>query len=303
MAYRYYPLTLCILFIAAVLLMPCAALLQGADLRPETVKAWDFYVQLTERRIAEELSSPDKFLALDFQSEDKARRERRELFAGEIPVIQMRTYDAKGREIEIPDGIIHHWRGSVFIPGVALDSVFARVANPSIEDTRQEDVLDSAVIERTPGSLKLYLKLQRSKIITVVYNTEHRVYYQRRGADKAWSRSTATKIAELDNPESINEQEKPEGHDRGFLWRMNSYWRYQQVNGGVLVECESVTLSRTIPAVLKYFINPLINKVARESMERTLDSMRNRLIRSSKSNAVVTTLELSDDRAAASKAP
>ncbi len=42
----------------------------------------------------------------------------------------------------------------------------------------------------------------------------------------------------------LAKREKPEGKDRGFLWRLNSYWRYQQVDGGVLVECESLTLSR-----------------------------------------------------------
>jgi len=34
------------------------------------------------------------------------------------------------------------------------------------------------------------------------------------------------------------------GDDRGFLWRLNAYWRYEQVAGGVIAECESITLSR-----------------------------------------------------------
>lgn len=252
-------------------------LVEAADLTRDTVRAWETYVQETERRMADELSSPTKFLALDFQNEQKARRERRELFAGEIPVTSTKTLDRKGHEIEIPDGMVHHWHGSVFIPHVTLDAVFARVVDPNIEDTRQEDVLDSSVLERSRGSLRLYLKLQRSRIITAVYNTEHLVYYHRRGPTEARSRSIATKIAELENPMADDEREKPEGHDRGFLWRMNSYWGYQQVAGGVIVECESLSLSRTIPPVLRQLIRPLINKVARESMTRTLESMRNRL--------------------------
>ena len=114
------------------------------------------------------------------------------------------------------------------------------------------------------------------------------MHFQRSSPDKAWSRSFTTKIAELINPDTEDEQEKTEGNDHGFLWRLNSYWRYQQVDGGVIVECESMTLSRSIPAVLKLLVNPLIKKVAKESMERTLDSMRTRLTRSNIKNDTIT---------------
>ena len=97
---------------------------------------------------------------------------------------------------------------------------------------------------------------------------------------QAYSSSIATKISEIERLNGNTEREKPEGHDRGFLWRMNSYWRYQQVPGGVIVECESMTLSRSIPSFLEYMVRPIINKVARESMHRTLQSMKARILRS-----------------------
>jgi hypothetical protein len=300
---KSYRITLRILLSSILVFVPGALLLEAADLSAETVKAWNSYVKATEARISKELSSKDKFLALEFQPEDRVNRELKSLFAGEIPITEVKSVDANGREIEVPDGMIHHWRGSVFIPNIALDAVYARVANPSIEDTRQEDVLDSAVLERNPDSLKLYLKLQRSKIITVVYNTEHQVRFQRPNANRAWSRSMATKIAEIENPHSDNERERPEGHDRGFLWRMNSYWRYKQVEGGVIVECESITLSRSIPAVIKYFVNPLIKKVARESMNRTLDSMRNRLSRASAIDPSITSVRFDGGQSATMRTP
>jgi hypothetical protein len=274
-----YRTTRWILLTALIMSLPGIPMLQAAELQPGTIKAWNAYVKATERRMAEESLSQDKFLALDFQAEDKVAHDRRELLSGEIPVIEVKSVDSNSHGIEVPDGLIHHWRGSIFIAGVTLDDVYSRVENPSIEDTRQEDVLDSAVTDRTSESLKLFLKLQRSAIIRVVYNTEHQVHFQRRDGGKAWSRSTATKIAELEHPQTPDELEKPQGSDRGFLWRLNSYWRYQQVDGGVIVELESITLSRSIPAVFRVLVRPLINKVARESMERTLDSMRTRLTR------------------------
>jgi hypothetical protein len=261
-----------------LLLFLIAAPVYAADLHPDTLKAWCASVEVTERRIADELSSSKGFLALDFQDPKHAVRERKEVLAGEIPVKPVPT-DANGKSIKVPDGLINHWRGSIFIPGVTLNFVLSRIQNPAAEDTKQEDVLESRVLERTPEQLKLYLKLQRSSIVTVVYNTEHLVQYKSSGKDRASSRSIATKIVEVERLSGNREKEKPEGHDRGFLWKMNSYWRYQQVDGGVIVELESMTLSRSIPALLKPIAGPIINRIASESMERTLKSLRTRLVR------------------------
>jgi hypothetical protein len=253
-----------------------AASLHAADLQPDTLEAWRDSVKITEHRIAEELSSSSGFLALDFQDPEEAKRERKEVLSGEIPVKQV-SVESSGKKIKVPDGTIHHWRGSIFIPDVTLDFVLSRVRNPTTEDTKQEDVLDSRVLERKPNQFRLYLKLQRSSIVTVRYNTEHLVQYKSDGPDRASSRSIATKIAEIERISGDREKEKPEGHDRGFLWKMNSYWRYQQVDGGVIVELESMTLSRSIPFLLRLIAPPIINSIAKESMERTLQSMCKRL--------------------------
>ena len=268
-------LFLCFLFPA----LPAGA----ADLQSETLKAWDASVKITEQRIEKELASQKGFLALDFQDSSCAARERKAVLAGEIPVHRIST-DADADGIPVPDGMIHHWRGSVFIPGVPLNFVLSRVGNPASEDTRQEDVLASRVLESGPGKLRLFLKLQRSKIVTVVYNTEHTVRYRYSGLERAFSSSIATKIAEVERLSDSREREKPEGRDRGFLWKMNSYWRYQQVPGGVIVECESMTLSRSIPGLLMPAVRPIINSIARESMQRTLQSLRSRLIQAYKAN-------------------
>ncbi len=256
--------------------------LSAAELKPETLTAWAAYVRATEYRIGREIGQGNRFLVMDFQAPRTAATEREATLSGGIPVEKTESSDAGGSKIRVPDGMIHHWRGSVFIPGVDLNRVLARVENPVSEEIRQEDVLQSSVLDRGNGYLKLYLKLQRSKIVTVVYNTVHEVRYQRQPENRAWSSSKTLKIAELSHPNSAVEQENPEGKDHGFLWRLNSYWRYEQVNGGVIVECESISLSRSIPSFLEFFVRPIIDRVARESMERTLASMRDRILRSNK---------------------
>lgn len=254
--------------------------LTAVTLESRTVQAWTTYVEATEQRIARELESGSRFLALDFQPFSQVDQELRSIAAGRIPVSRMVTFDAQGREFTVDGGAIHHWRGCVRVPGVDLQDVLSRIAYPGPLDEQQEDVLDSVVLGRGPDWLRVYLKLQRSKIVTVVYNTEHLVSYRRHGGGRASSRSEALKIAELEFPNSAREKEKPQGSDHGFLWRLNSYWRYQQVEGGVLVECESVSLSRSIPAVLEFLVRPIIDRTARQSMQRTLAGLRDRLVRS-----------------------
>ncbi len=269
---------------SAIRLFPISVLallfgvMQGyaADLKPETLRAWDTAVEKLEKRIASEVASNKGFLSLDFQNTTTAAADRKRLLSGEVPVEQI---NSSAETVPVPSGMLHHWRGLVFIPGVSLDFVLSRVADPRLEDTRQEDVLDSRVLEKQPGQLRLYLKLHRSKIVTVVYNTEHLVRYRKLEIAQAISSSIATKIAEIDNGDNGVEYEKPQGHDHGYLWRMNSYWRYQEVQGGVIVECESMTLSRSIPNILEYMIRPIIKSVARESMKRTLESLRARMVK------------------------
>ncbi len=243
----------------------------AARLKPESEAGWTRYVSATERRIAGELTARDRFLSLDFTPE--AAADRRALLAGEVVVHPADTVDTSGEDIDVPSALVHHWRGAVFVPHATVDVILAKLERGDLL-TQQEDVLKSAILERAPGSLKVYLKLQRSKIVTVVYNTEHVVTFARISPTRATSQSLATKIAELDEANTSKERELPVGDDRGFLWKLNAYWRYEEVNGGVIVECESISLSRTVPAVVRYVVGPLIDSTAKESMTRTLEAVR-----------------------------
>lgn len=265
-----------VLFLILPLVLSSPGLLRSAELKPETVKAWNAYVENTEDRIAREMESDGRFLIMEFQNEEDALREKKKLQAGEIVVQSMEPKEGNFT-LDIPGGRIHHWRGSVFIPGADIENILSRVRNPGSDDMKQEDVLESRVMARSPNELRLFLKLHRSKIVTVIYNTEHTVHFEHNGPDRAHSRSIATKIAEVERLKGNTEREKPEGKDLGFLWRMNSYWRYEQSGEGVFVECESLTLSRGIPKGLGFIVNRLVNRVARESMDRTLFSMRERI--------------------------
>ena len=107
----------------------------------------------------------------------------------------------------------------------------------------------------------------------------YEVRFERHGPSRASSWSTATKIAEVADAGTPRERPKRPDEDRGLLWRWNAYWRYEQVDQGVVVECESVTLSRTIPLLLRPVAGPIVGHVARESMDRTLSVFRERFVK------------------------
>ena len=258
--------------LAVILLVALAATgVAAAELKDETVAAWNRYIEATEQRIAEELADGDRFLVLDFGENPDAARER--LVAGEVRVDKMESRAGDGKRIRVPKGTIHHWRGSVLIPDVALEDVLHGLIVAIDPADLQDDVVESRVIERDGDRLHLFLRIRRRQFVTADYNTEHQAVYTRHGPDAASSRTTAIRIAELEDVGSPNEREKPIGQDRGFLWRLHTYWRYQQVAEGVIAECESVTLSRGIPRLLGWMVRPLVNRTAREVLTQTMTSI------------------------------
>ena len=147
---------------------------------------------------------------------------------------------------------------------------------PQTDKHKQEDVLSSRVVSRDGDSQKVFLRLRRTKFVTVVYDTEYDVDYRRLAPDRALSNSISTKVVEIENAGTPRERALPEGNDHGYMWRLNSYWRYKQIDDGVLVEIESLTLSRNLPAIIGPLIRPIVTSTARESMTRTLASVRAR---------------------------
>jgi putative flippase GtrA len=167
----------------------------------------------------------------------------------------------EGRSIDIPGGTIHEWRGSALIRGLSVADLVDALADSGVPPPAEE-VVESRVLARFGDAVHVYLKLVRRAIITVTYDTEHDVTFVRGNGSFATSHSVSTKIVETT------------GKDRGFLWRLNSYWRYQQVGEAVKVDVLSVSLSREVPWVVRPVVGPLVGRIAHESVVRALESVQ-----------------------------
>ena len=251
---------------------PAAA--SAAELTAGTVAAWDTYIRRLELRRSREFGHTDRFLSLDF--DDAAGSIRRALLRGDV-VIDDRAAGVSGGLVPVPGGAIHHWRAAVLVRGITLPDLLSALRNPRQHGYTPEDVLVWRLLERSGDRERVFLRIRREEIVTAVFDTVHDVEFARHGPGRASSRSVATRISELDDGGADGVHEKPAGRDRGFLWRLNAYWRYQAVEGGVLVELESVTLSRDVPLLLAPVARPVIRRVARGAIERTLLGLRNQL--------------------------
>ena len=84
----------------------------------------------------------------------------------------------------VPNGLVHDWVGSVFIPGATLERTLAMVQDyDHHKDVYKPEVIDSRVISHTGNDFHIYLRLLKKKVITVVLNSEHDVKYTPAGQD------------------------------------------------------------------------------------------------------------------------
>ena len=263
--------------ILALVLLPTLG--SATDLEPQTLNAFNRYIQATETRINQEAARPGVFLYIEGLAEPRLSAVLASTRHGEIYMQQLETRDASGNVITAPSGLIHHWIGAVFIPGVHLNQVLNLVQDyDHHQDYYQPEVVRARLLHQDGNNYQIYYRLVKKKVITVTLNTNHDVQYLPVDAAHCRSRSVATRIAEVVDAGKADEHEQPVGHDNGFLWRMNSYWRFEERDQGVFVEVESVSLTRDIPTGLAWLIKPFITSIPRESLLMTLGSTRSAVV-------------------------
>jgi putative flippase GtrA len=250
----------------------------GAELGPATLAAWQQYERQVDARYDATAPGANPFFAEDAFNLQPGWRQQ--VLSGQVSMVRIESASPRTGAPTIPDGKVHHWAGAIFVPGARIDAVITRLRDRAgLESDSFPDVTASRLLSRDGDRIRIFMRLKRDSIITVSYNTEHEVVYRPLGGARASSRSVATKIAELVSAGTAQEREAAPGRDRGFLWKLNAYWRFEQVAGGVLIECESVSLSRGVPTLLRPFVTGAVERIARESLERTLTSLRADLTR------------------------
>ena len=139
----------------------------------------------------------------------------------------------------------------MFVPGVPADRAIALLQDYDHHaEIYKPTVAKSKLLNRNGDTFRVNLRFHMKKVITVVVDGEHEARFTRASPTRGYSRIASTRLTEIDNPATPDEKEKPVGQDGGYLWRINSYWRFLERDGGTDIQCETITLSRGIPVGL-----------------------------------------------------
>jgi hypothetical protein len=239
------------------------------QLSPQTRKSFDAYIREAEAAMGPTLRSGGPFLWSD-TSPGIAERVRK----GQI----VAQFWSGHRPVDVPRGLIHDWTGAAWLPGTTLEATLSLIQDyDNHANIYKPEVIASKLISHRGNHFEIYLRLLKKKILTVVLDTDHDVHYRRIERARWVCQSCTTRIAEVENAGQPNEKVLEPDSGFGFLWRLYSYWRFQERDGGVYAECRAISLTRDVPLGLGWIIEPIIQKLPKESLIHTLECTRQAL--------------------------
>ncbi|HEU5341568.1 hypothetical protein [Edaphobacter sp.] len=253
-------------------LMPClisAMPARGEGPTTAAVAAFNAYSHAVESRLTEQHRSPDSFLALSNQEQESAR-----LRAGEFVIEQI----TPPQGADLPGAMLHHWRGTAFAPGAtATDFVRLMQDYNSYPKIFSPQVLEARALTPPGGHMQAWMRVRQKHVITVVMDTSYDVTFGQLDRQHGYSISHSTRIDEIDSPGTARERVLTSSQEHGFLWRLDTYWSYEERDGGLYLQIETISLTRSIPPGLGWVIGPYVESVPRESLEFTLHAACNTL--------------------------
>jgi len=258
-------------FLSVLLLAGPAA--DATELKKETLEAFNRFATARDAEFDAEVQH-DSFLWVDAQPAAK-RDEYYRVLKNQGVVMEKLDAQVAGKKYAVPSALVHRWVGIVFIPGVRVGEVVRMLEDYDRHSKYfAPEVARSKLISRDGDHFLTYLRFHKKHILTVTVDTWHEAWYRTISATRAASRSHVTRAQEVENEGQPDEKLLPEGDDRGFLWRLNTYWKYEEKDGGTYVQCESITLTRTIPVALKWLVEPFVTSVPKESLQGVLGHTR-----------------------------
>ena len=253
--------------IAALILL--AAVPAFADRpTPAALATYQNYVAALEARLARQHASAATFLAgSSFGPENQAR-----LRQGELVIEDLTPPDGA----PLPGALLHHWRATVFVPGATADAfdrllrdfpAYPRIFAPQVIAARAETPTGEPL---PPRSYQVLLRVRQHHVLTVVLDTGYDVAFAQLDPQHRSSFSRSTQIAEIGSPGTPGEHPLSPSDDHGYLWRQDTYWSWEERDGGLYLQLESVSLTRSIPCGLGWAVGPYVASVPRDSLTFTL---------------------------------
>jgi hypothetical protein len=240
----------------------------AASLNPETLKAWDAYVQSAAERMQQRLQPGQRFLSAE-ENEDRLASVR----DGEPYIAPVGPQNPK----KVPFGLIHDWVGAVFIPDTKIEDVLLTMR----DYRRYKEFYHPGVVESkslaSDGFKDRFSVVLMNKVLVSkkALDSDCESSYVRVDNRHWYSISHTTRIQEVENYGSENQRKLPEDVGTGLIWRLSSITRFEERDGGVFVELEAIALSRDIPASLHWLVAPIVRRASRSSLFLSLEQTQN----------------------------
>jgi hypothetical protein len=239
----------------------------AAELDQQTVAAWDKYVASATLHMQDRLAGKAPFLWAD---EDPARR--RQLSSGDIVVSPL----GNTHPLIVPRGLIHHWIGAVFIPG-ARNKDLANVVGDygKYSDMYRPSLIKAELLDSTADEQKLsILWVQRVLLVTAAFYTEMDSKFCALNSLQGYMTFTTTRVQQIENYGEKDERRLAQDEGSGYLWRLVSFARFEERDGGLYLELEVIGLSKDLPGSLRFLLKPVIEHIPRQALTAKLDQTR-----------------------------
>ncbi len=230
--------------------------LNAVELSPAARQSFSRYVELFETKWKQGNLDGEKSRARD----------------GQLVIWQRAT---SGRDDKPSGAMIQDWKGLMFLPGTHIQQVRSMMQDyQNYKVYFQPEVTESKLIRRQGDDFEVFLRLYKKHILSVVLNTKYAIRYASTDSRHMSVVSRSTRVAEVKDAGQRSEAEEPPGSDSGYLWALNSYWRFEEADGGVYAECEAISLSRDVPFGLGWAIKGFLDRFPKDSMQNTLAGVK-----------------------------
>ena len=252
-------------------------LLAPPELSPATLKAYERYVSITDARIRAERAGTATPFWIDRQSERIRASAWQKLRRGDVIAESLETRE-NGKPIDVPNGRIHHWVATTLLPGVQIDSVLAVVRDYDRYPQVFAPLMTRAkAIEKQGDRDVVALRTSIKKLVSVVMDGDYVMEYARLGPTRVATTTTATNLHQVINEGRSDERREPTDRTEGYLWRYRMYCTIEQRPEGTLDQCESLTLTRTVPGLVSWLVGGTVAAIPRDSLTLMLSGTKKAL--------------------------
>jgi hypothetical protein len=260
-----------ITFLISLCLLWYVPQISAAHLKTETLSAWNEYLATVEHQQQERVAGSQDFLWISRSPDLRARIER-----GEVVAVPLRGNGS----IHVPSGQVHHWVGAVLIKDVTL----ADLTSVTRHYERYPAIYKPAVIgakttSSTDAEDRFSMRLFNHALVGgMSWDVDYQSSFQRLENHRLVAETRALQVCEIEHFGQPNETKLAPDVGRGYIWRLESIARMLQIEGGVLLELETLVLSRDVPPTLHWIADPIIRRVSQESIAKALTQTRDAVL-------------------------